>query len=129
MTTTDTPARPVTHAPPFSRVLRIATGACLVLAGLLNGLPQAVVGLLAGVAGVVLVLGGSWWAGALVGAGAVVAATLGDLVESVLKRDLGIKDMGSVIPGHGGVLDRLDSLLLSAPVTWLLLGALVPVAI
>ena len=48
MTTTATPARPVTHVPPFSRALRIATGGCLVLAGLLNGLPQAVVGLMTG---------------------------------------------------------------------------------
>ncbi len=88
---------------------------------------SAVLCLVAGTAAVVLVLGGPWWAGAAVGVAAVLTATLGDLVESVLKRDLGIKDMGSLIPGHGGVLDRLDSMLLSAPVVWLVLAALVPV--
>ncbi|GGH39367.1 phosphatidate cytidylyltransferase [Microbacterium album] len=59
-------------------------------------------------------LGLPWWAGLILGAVLVGTATAGDLGESMLKRDLGIKDMSSWLPGHGGVLDRLDSILPSA---------------
>jgi phosphatidate cytidylyltransferase len=78
----------------------------------------------AGVFGVVVLLGGHWWVGAMVGVAAVVTATVGDLCESLLKRDLGIKDMGRLLPGHGGMLDRTDSLLLTAPVVYVLLSLL-----
>jgi phosphatidate cytidylyltransferase len=75
----------------------------------------------AGILLVVLLLDGDWWVGIALGAIAVVMATLGDLCESVIKRDLGIKDMSQVIPGHGGLMDRLDSLLATIAPVWLLL--------
>ncbi|MBF4160471.1 phosphatidate cytidylyltransferase [Nocardioides acrostichi] len=86
---------------------------------------SAVFTVAAGVALVVLLLDGRWWVGVALGLIAVVMATLGDLCESVMKRDLGIKDMSQVIPGHGGLMDRLDSLLATIAPIWLLLHHLV----
>ena len=74
-------------------------------------------------AGVILalfMLGQPWWFGLVFGAAILLTATLGDLAESLIKRDLGIKDMSSWLPGHGGFLDRLDSILPSAAATYVL---------
>lgn len=62
-----------------------------------------------------------WWIGVVVGLVIVATATCGDLIESAMKRDLSLKDMGTLLPGHGGMLDRLDSVVLSAPAMWLAL--------
>lgn len=80
----------------------------------------AVVCLSAGVLLALLMLGQPWWFGLLFGAVILVTATFGDLAESLIKRDLGIKDMSSWLPGHGGFLDRLDSILPSAAAAYAL---------
>jgi phosphatidate cytidylyltransferase len=69
----------------------------------------------------------AWWKGLLFGTAIVLTATVGDLGESMIKRDLGIKDMGKLLPGHGGIMDRLDSLLPCAAVAYLLLSGFAPV--
>lgn len=69
----------------------------------------------------------AWWKGAVFGAAIAVTATIGDLGESMVKRDLAIKDMGGLLPGHGGIMDRLDSMLPCAAVAYLLLSGFAPI--
>jgi phosphatidate cytidylyltransferase len=77
--------------------------------------------LAAGALGMTYLLHSKVWYGLLLGVAAAAAATLGDLVESMIKRDLDTKDMSSLLPGHGGMLDRIDGMLILAPVAWLLM--------
>lgn len=72
-----------------------------------------------------LMIGAQWWVGAVIGMLLAVTGATGDLVESMIKREAGIKDMGIIVPGHGGAMDRLDSLLLSAPIAWISMLVLV----
>jgi phosphatidate cytidylyltransferase len=76
-----------------------------------------------GVLGSIFLLGRPWWIGAVLAVGMVAAATAGDLAESMVKRELGIKDMSSILPGHGGVMDRLDSIVFASPVAFVLFAA------
>lgn len=74
---------------------------------------------------VTLLLEANSMIGVVLGVGLVLIATVGDLIESQVKRELGIKDMGTLLPGHGGIMDRLDSMLPSAFVSWLVLSSLI----
>ena len=69
-----------------------------------------------------------WWHGAVIGALSAMVATIGDFIESSIKRDIGVKDMSSLLPGHGGVMDRIDSLVMTAPLLWIALSFTVPIA-
>ena len=75
---------------------------------------------LAGVLCAIFMLEQPWWVGVILGLTIVVTATVGDLTESLIKRDLGTKDMSTWLPGHGGLLDRLDSALPSAAAAYAL---------
>lgn len=88
-----------------------------------------VAALVAGALLAVFMLQVPWWAGLIFGAVVLATATVGDLGESMLKRDLGIKDMSSWIPGHGGVLDRLDSILPSATAALVMFYLLAPLGV
>jgi phosphatidate cytidylyltransferase len=81
----------------------------------------------AGIAIMTLTFHEAWWKGLLFGLAIAATATVGDLGESMIKRDLDIKDMGHLLPGHGGVMDRLDSMLPCAAVAYLVLSAFAPV--
>ena len=84
-----------------------------------EGLAGAVIATTVGAAFVfAFALDDYWWLGAIVGVMGVITATCGDLIESAVKRDLQVKDMGTILPGHGGILDRVDSLLFTAPSVW-----------
>ncbi|RKO23075.1 phosphatidate cytidylyltransferase [Pseudarthrobacter phenanthrenivorans] len=78
--------------------------------------------MLIGILACLFVLDKPWWVGVVLAVGLVAASTAGDLAESMVKRELGIKDMSSILPGHGGVMDRLDSIVFASPVAFVLYG-------
>jgi phosphatidate cytidylyltransferase len=79
---------------------------------------------LIGILACLFVLDKPWWVGVVLAVGTVAASTAGDLAESMVKRELGVKDMSSILPGHGGVMDRLDSIVFASPVVFVLYGLL-----
>ncbi len=83
--------------------------------GLIGGAVAAVIG---GAAIFHYLFETNWIIGAAIGLMTVITATCGDLIESAIKRDLAIKDMSNLLPGHGGIMDRLDSALFTAPAVW-----------
>ncbi|MEI7561627.1 MAG: phosphatidate cytidylyltransferase [Actinomycetes bacterium] len=83
--------------------------------GLIGGLVASLIG---GALVFHLAFETAWYVGSAIGVMTVVTATCGDLIESAIKRDLAIKDMSNLLPGHGGIMDRLDSALFTAPAVW-----------
>lgn len=81
-------------------------------------LASVIAGSIATVLLVTFVVGIAWWYGVILAGLLILAAVFGDLAESLIKRDLGVKDMSSLLPGHGGIMDRLDSMLPAALVTY-----------
>jgi phosphatidate cytidylyltransferase len=79
-------------------------------------------GLAAAIASAIFWLHIEWWWGVVIAAVLTLSAVFGDLAESMIKRDLGVKDMSSLLPGHGGIMDRLDSILPSALATFVLVS-------
>lgn len=79
-------------------------------------------GLAAAIASAVFWLQIEWWWGVIIASVLTLSAVFGDLAESMIKRDLGVKDMSSLLPGHGGIMDRLDSILPSALATFVLVS-------
>jgi phosphatidate cytidylyltransferase len=105
----------------FTRPLAPSVSPKKSIEGLIGGTLVVVVVAVALIpAGFIEILDGKRVEALLLGVVVAIAATLGDLAESLVKRDLGVKDMGNVLPGHGGVLDRIDSLLFVAPAAYLL---------
>lgn len=76
--------------------------------------------MLIGVLASIFLLDKPWWVGVVLAVGVVAASTAGDLAESMVKRELGIKDMSSILPGHGGVMDRLDSIVFACPAAFVM---------